>query len=93
MIKNNFVKNMGWQTVKTMLAEISRHGDESAPLEIIGGTCTAQELSEIVLSHEIIDRLGGLVAAKAYVPDGYKSARLKKAIIDVECKAVEIACE
>lgn len=42
------------------------------------------DLKRLVESHELVEKLGGLDEAKIYVPDGYKSERLKQAIADVE---------
>ena len=41
-------------------------------------------LKRLVESHELVEKLGGINKAKSYVPDGYKSDRLKQAIADVE---------
>ncbi len=42
------------------------------------------DLKRLVEGHELVEKLGGLDEAKIYVPDGYKSERLKQAIADVE---------
>ena len=42
------------------------------------------QLKRLVESHELVKKVGGLNKAKIYVPDGYKSDRLKQAIADVE---------
>ena len=42
------------------------------------------QLKRLIESHELVEKLGGLNKAKSYVPDGYKSDRLKQAIADVE---------
>ncbi|MEA1231075.1 hypothetical protein ODQ17_17005 [Acinetobacter sp. IRS14] len=41
-------------------------------------------LERLVESLDLVKKLGGLQGAKAYVPDGYKSDRLKQAIRDHE---------
>ncbi|HAV4463432.1 TPA: hypothetical protein JIR14_00445 [Acinetobacter baumannii] len=41
-------------------------------------------VKRLVESLDLINKLGGLQGAKAYVPDGYKSDRLKQAIRDHE---------
>lgn len=43
-----------------------------------------EQLKQLVESHELVEKLGGLNKAKNYVPDNYKSERLKQAIADVE---------
>lgn len=42
------------------------------------------DLKRLVESVDLVNKLGGLEAAKSYVPDGYKSERLKQAITDHE---------
>ncbi|WP_151698266.1 hypothetical protein [Acinetobacter sp. TUM15051] len=42
------------------------------------------DLKRLVESVELVEKFGSLIAAKAYVPDGYKSDRLKQAIRDHE---------
>lgn len=42
------------------------------------------DLNRLVESIELIEKLGGIEAAKSYVPDRYKSDRLKQAIADYE---------
>ncbi|MFI8146060.1 hypothetical protein [Acinetobacter sp. ABJ_C5_2] len=42
------------------------------------------DLKRLVESLDLVKKLGGLEGAKAYVPDGYKSDRLKQAIRDHE---------
>lgn len=49
-------------------------------------------LKRLVESYELVEKLGGLDEAKIYVPDGYKSERLKQAIADVE-SCMEVASE
>ncbi|AIL77102.1 hypothetical protein IX87_00180 [Acinetobacter baumannii] len=41
-------------------------------------------VKRLVESLDLVKKLGGLQGAKAYVPDGYKSDRLKQAIKDHE---------
>ncbi|WP_424585527.1 hypothetical protein [Acinetobacter baumannii] len=41
-------------------------------------------VKRLVESLDLVKKLGGLQGAKAYVPDGYKSDRLKQAIRDHE---------
>ncbi|WP_284077165.1 hypothetical protein [Acinetobacter nosocomialis] len=43
-----------------------------------------EDLKRLVESLDLVKKLGGLQGAKAYVPDGYKSDRLKQAIRDHE---------
>ncbi|MDC5042619.1 hypothetical protein NRA10_10530 [Acinetobacter baumannii] len=43
-----------------------------------------EDLKRLVESVELVEKFGSLIAAKAYVPDGYKSDRLKQAIRDHE---------
>lgn len=42
------------------------------------------DLKRLVESVELIEKLGGIESAKSYVPDQYKSERLKQAIADYE---------
>lgn len=42
------------------------------------------DLKRLVESLDLVEKFGDLEAAKAYVPDGYKSERLKQAIADYE---------
>ncbi|MFW1924264.1 hypothetical protein [Acinetobacter geminorum] len=51
------------------------HGDRVFEREVV---------KRLVESLDLVKKLGGLQGAKAYVPDGYKSDRLKQAIIDHE---------
>lgn len=50
----------------------------------------ALELQRLVDSNELVGKLGGIEKAKTYVPDRYKSERLKQAIADVE--SVGVGC-
>ncbi|MDV5702080.1 hypothetical protein [Acinetobacter baumannii] len=47
-------------------------------------TILIEDLKRLVESLDLVKKLGGLQGAKAYVPDGYKSDRLKQAIKDHE---------
>ncbi|TNW49903.1 hypothetical protein [Acinetobacter baumannii] len=40
-------------------------------------------VNRLIESLDLVKKLGGLQGAKAYVPDGYKSDRLKQAIKDL----------
>lgn len=51
------------------------HGDRVFEREVV---------KRLVESLDLVKKLGGLQGAKAYVPDGYKSDRLKQAIKDHE---------
>ena len=76
MKANEFFKAMGLDAVKGFI----KNGNIRTPE-------TELELKRLVESHELVDKVGGLDEAKIYVPDGYKSKRLKQAIADVEsCK-------
>ncbi|EXB85491.1 hypothetical protein J542_0553 [Acinetobacter baumannii 299505] len=48
------------------------------------GLMRLEDLKRLVESVELVEKFGSLIAAKAYVPDGYKSDRLKQAIRDHE---------
>lgn len=50
------------------------------------------DIKRLVESHELVEKLGGLDEAKIYVPDGYKSERLKQAIADVK-SCMEVSSE
>ncbi|MBR7715506.1 hypothetical protein [Acinetobacter nosocomialis] len=49
-----------------------------------GTTFHVNDLKRLVESLDLVKKLGGLQGAKAYVPEGYKSDRLKQAIADHE---------
>ncbi len=70
MKANEFFKKVGIEAVKSYIAAYEDH--------------LTDELKRLVESHELVEKLGGLDGAKIYVPDGYKSERLKQAIADVE---------
>ncbi|MDH2463948.1 hypothetical protein [Acinetobacter baumannii] len=53
-------------------------------IEQCDGCVFVPDLKRLVESLDLIKKLGGLQGAKAYVPDGYKSDRLKQAIRDHE---------
>lgn len=73
MKANEFFKAMGLKAVKQFLENDNIRTKEMS-----------DELKRLVESHELVEKLGGLDGAKIYVPDGYKSERLKQAIADVE---------
>lgn len=70
---NEFIKDKGIDEAKRHL---ECYGWRNTPFII--------KLKRLVESHELVEKLGGLDEAKIYVPDGYKSERLKQAIADVE---------
>ena len=78
MKANEFVKKVGIEAVKSYIAAYKDH--------------LTDELKRLVESHELVEKLGGLDEAKIYVPDGYKSERLKQAIADVE-SCMEVSSE
>ncbi|MFX5874114.1 hypothetical protein ABTE67_01200 [Acinetobacter baumannii] len=51
------------------------HGDRVFERDVV---------KRLIESLDLVKKLGGLQGAKAYVPDGYKSDRLKQAIKDHE---------
>lgn len=51
------------------------HGDRVFERDVV---------NRLIESLDLVKKLGGLQGAKAYVPDGYKSDRLKQAIKDHE---------
>ncbi|MEE8097709.1 hypothetical protein V3N00_15860 [Acinetobacter baumannii] len=51
------------------------HGDRVFERDVV---------NRLIESLDLVKKLGGLQGAKAYVPDGYKSDRLKQAIRDHE---------
>lgn len=97
MKANEFVKREGLQVFRYALAQISfmpkmflvvyqyecefvyeikpNHGNLVFSYE---------EVKRLIESHALVEKLGGLDEAKIYVPDDYKSERLKQAILDVE---------
>ena len=68
-----FFKAMGAKSVKQFLENDNIRTKEMH-----------DNLKRLIESHELVEKLGGLSKAKIYVPDGYKSDRLKQAIADVE---------
>lgn len=48
------------------------------------GEVNLKDLLHVTESVKVIENLGGIKAAKSYVPDRYKSERLKQAIADYE---------
>ncbi|MDC4870768.1 hypothetical protein OHW09_09850 [Acinetobacter baumannii] len=52
--------------------------------DTLNGMMVLEDLKRLVESVELVEKFGSLIAAKAYVPDGYKSDRLKQAIRDHE---------
>lgn len=73
MKANEFFKAMGLKAVKQFL-----ENDNIITKEM------SDDLKRLVESHELVEKLGGLKWAKEYVPDNYKSKRLKQAISDVD---------
>lgn len=73
MKASEFFKAMGLKAVKQFLENDNIRTKEMS-----------DDLKHLVESHELVEKLGGLDGAKIYVPDGYKSERLKQAIADVE---------
>lgn len=82
MKANEFIKKHGWEYAKHILTD-------DAPLVM---DLNYTNLKRLVESHELVEKLGGLDEAKIYVPDGYKSERLKQAIADVE-SCMEVSSE
>ena len=74
MKANEFIKKHGLEYAKHIAYEDS----------VILVDLDYNDLKRLVESHELVEKLGGLSKAKIYVPDGYKSGRLKQAIADVE---------
>lgn len=73
MKANEFFKAMGLKAVKQFLENDNIRTKEMS-----------DDLKRLIGSHELVEKLGGLKGAKEYVPDNYKSGRLKQAIADVE---------
>lgn len=88
MKANEFVKKFGVVAAKNILhgmddaSEFTAHmpGDAWDEPTLVDAVC----LRRLIESHELVEKLGGLDEAKIYVPDGYKSERLKQAIADME---------
>lgn len=74
MKANEFVKKFGLEYAKHILNEDS----------VILVDLDYENLKRLVESRELVEKLGGLEKAKEYVPNNYKSERLKQAVADVE---------
>lgn len=81
MKANEFVKKYGWDEAKRVLVDCE---NQHRGLAVGGCIVNIASLKRLVESHELVEKLGGLVLAKLYVPDHYKSDRLKQALADVE---------
>lgn len=79
MKATNFIKKHGVVGLKEVIA-----GRKTGQIIIGNDYANVADLSGVIESHELVERLGGLQSAKDYVPDGYKSEGLKQAIADVE---------
>jgi hypothetical protein len=87
-----FVKDHGVEQAQHLLNLLKNLGcSDDMKFTVINGMWhrssngfTCDELDQIIKSHELVKRFGGLQQAKDYVPDGYKSKDLKQAISDVE---------
>lgn len=94
MKANKFVEKFGWgfsiEAVKMMPKNWDYCCLRIPDLEFqkrvscIADCVDMDDLKRLVESHEIVGKLGGINKAKDYVPDGYRSERLKQAIADVE---------
>lgn len=101
MKANEFVKKVGWDLAKEYADEcpsycnyLHEHGfySISETWQLNKKHVLVSDLKRLVESYELVEKLGGLDEAKIYVPDGYKSERLKQAIVDVE-SCMEVASE
>lgn len=82
MKANEFVKLRGISYCKNLL--IKADGCAAIQAREDNSRISVDDLKRLVESYELVEKLGGLDEAKIYVPDGYKSERLKQAITDVE---------
>lgn len=83
---NAFRLSVGFVSTRRYLVVYEDEIDFTDEIRPSHGECVfdSSEVKRLVESHELIEKLGGLNEAKIYVPDGYKSERLKQAIADVE---------
>jgi hypothetical protein len=85
MNAKEFIQKFGWNDARVCILNCAcpedrwfmRRGDLVSDQDF-------DDLKRLVESYELVEKLGGLDEAKIYVPDGYKSERLKQAIADVE---------
>lgn len=94
MKANEFVKHYGWNEATEALFNMPKDWDNCYlrlnDLEFVkyvpsfADWLDVSDLKQLVESHELVEKLGGLALAKFYVPDHYKSDRLKQALADVE---------
>lgn len=93
MKANEFVKKFGWEEAEEIVGGLPEKFKFKPLVSVCWDNNTYKysdrfkprsSLKRLVESHELVEELGGLYEAKNYVPDGYKSERLKQAIADVE---------
>lgn len=85
MKAKEFIQKFGWNDARVCILNCAcpedrwfmRRGDLVSDQDF-------DDLKRLVESYGLVEKLGGLDEAKIYVPDGYKSERLKQAIADVE---------
>lgn len=91
---NKFGIEKGWEEVDRVLSSVPlnwcfafvdlRSMEISRSMPSHDECVSIGDIEQLVGSWDLIQTLGGLEKAKSYVPDPYKSERLKKAIHDVE---------
>lgn len=86
-----FVKKFGWEKAKEAITHVAwcetaycirlKHGCFKSASDCC---VDINDLKQIVDAFELVEKLGGVEKAKTYVPDHYKSERLKQSINLVE---------
>ncbi|TPT36549.1 hypothetical protein FJU67_01695 [Acinetobacter baumannii] len=92
MKPEQFIREQGLDAIKDCIEEAEAYGGlyvNAKTLELSKhipsyDAVSITDLKRLVESVELVEKFGSLIAAKAYVPDGYKSDRLKQAIKDHE---------
>lgn len=92
MKPEQFIREYGVEKARDLLDQLHKLGcPDDMKITVINGMWqrtsngfTYPDLKRLVESVELVEKFGSLIAAKAYVPDGYKSDRLKQAIKDHE---------
>ncbi|HIC8882188.1 TPA: hypothetical protein ACW7YJ_004024, partial [Acinetobacter baumannii] len=87
MKPEQFIREQGLDAIKDCIEEAEAYGGlyvNAKTLELSKhipsyDAVSITDLKRLVESVELVEKFGSLIAAKAYVPDGYKSDRLKQA--------------
>ncbi|QBM33862.1 hypothetical protein [Acinetobacter baumannii] len=79
MKPEQFIREYGVDKAREVV-EAAIDGSTHVIYKQADGLINLKELKRLVESVDLVKKLGGLQGAKSYVPDGYKSDRLKQAI-------------